>query len=186
MKNKNLTIQQIAILETLTNEFIKLNVVPEKKNSLIDFSDIIEETKKEDNFKKECELERVAFYQMLWAQRKLDAESLNDDLKELGFTTLIEKNVDGFYIVPIGSDKGEAYDNYTEIKIHYKTSHTVERKYNKLQNNIPCRYKVGIQSRNQSYSDQYFPTFQGLISSDYFKSRLKSVYQQSLRPKKNQ
>ena len=118
------------------------------------------------------------------AQRKIDAESLNDDLKELGLTTFIRPNYSGFYILPIGSTLNNGYGNYTEIYVHYKTSHHIERKSNYLTRDIPTKFCVGIQTRNHSYTDKFFPTFQDFIKSEKFKDSLKSIYQQNLKVKK--
>ena len=183
-KNQNLTTKQLTIIDQLTAEFVKLNTIPEKKNSLIDFGTIIQSVQSEDNFEKQCKLEENAFTNMVLAQRKVDAESLNDDLRELGLTTFIRPNYWGFYIIPIGSTLDEAYHDYVEIKVDYKTSHNFERKLNKLTRNISAKYCVGIQTRNYSYSDRYFATFQEFLKSENFKTTLQSTYKRLLKLKK--
>ncbi len=176
MVKSNLTESQTNIIKQLTNEFNKINTAIPESNHLIDVNEIIENSRLEQEFLKEIELANKTFNKLKIDAMLNDMESIRGDLAKLNIG--IQQSYVGansFTIFPTHKPF-QNIESYYKIRITYKNTHHLIRKYKDIERHIDCQYKICFDG---SFT-QYSKTFNEFIKTESFKDTLKTLYEQTL------
>ena len=167
-----LTLQQQNIINSLTNEFLALNVQPIKKGGLIDVGLINKEVEELTKWKASCDAEVRAYKRAVHFQIVADIEKIKSDLALLGL------KIKGFdpkhcrsSIIIEGKDNA--------FCIHYDSEDTIIRYCQREERRIPRGTKIRVEFGSYKYSGvAIFSNIELLCAHPNFRNVLKELINQ--------
>jgi len=179
MSTNKLSLEQVAIIKQLTDEFAKLNNTISIPTGLIDVNEIMDSSRLEKEFRDECNMANNAYKKLKIDAMLKDMETIKGDLAILNLAVRrTYNNSESFEIYPTH----KPYDQlkyYHKLRVEYKDTHHYEKTFKGITIRIDCKYGVTIEI-NQITKTKPLP-FDEFIQSSSFRDKLKTLYEETIK-----
>lgn len=179
MSKNNLSLEQVAIIKKLTDEFAKLNNTISIPTGLIDVNEIMETSRLEKEFRNECKMANNAYTKLKIDAMLKDMETIKGDLAILNLA--VKRSYEGsesFEIYPTHKPYDQL-EYYYKLRVNYKDTHHYEKTFKGISIRIDCKFGLTIEL-NQITNTKPLP-FDEFIKSSSFRDRLKTLYEQTIK-----